>query len=271
MRRVKTSAAQLVPHISPSASFRLFLQAELARRCSANAQYSLRSFALQLEINHSTLSQLLRGKRPVTCRTIERLGARLGLAESEIEKFVARERLTANDSSGVSRQIRQLTVDTVNLLSDGTHRAILELTRLADFQPDSRWIARVLNLTVDEVNIAISRLARLGLLEMADHTVWVDRSGMTDLGQNSFANLIVQRLSEQVRQLSIQAGQSEKSASADSSESNFTRFVISSAQMPAILTLIEKLGDEAEENHSGEDYQVEINIFPIQSTYQPEE
>jgi hypothetical protein len=46
------------------------------------------------------------------------------------------------------------------------HFAILELTRLQDFQPDSRWIARVLGLNPDEVNIALARLMRLGLLEM---------------------------------------------------------------------------------------------------------
>ena len=53
------------------------------------------------------------------------------------------------------------------LLSDGVHRAILEMTSMEGFIPDTRWIARALDLTFDEVNMALSRLTRLGLLEMA--------------------------------------------------------------------------------------------------------
>ncbi|MBL8176412.1 MAG: hypothetical protein JNK48_17180 [Bryobacterales bacterium] len=44
--------------------------------------------------------------------------------------------------------------------------AILELTRLDDVQSDSRGIARMLGNAVDEANIALSRLCRLGLLRM---------------------------------------------------------------------------------------------------------
>ena len=51
------------------------------------------------------------------------------------------------------------------------HFAILELTRLSEFRADSRWIARVLDISVDEVNVALQRLIRLDLLDMA-----VDRS-----------------------------------------------------------------------------------------------
>src|SRR5215831_20471357 len=117
-----------IHEFSPSSGFRLFLQSELARRCSSNPQYSLRSFALQLGINHSTLSQLLRGKRALTPRMIKTLGARLGLRPEEIEAFVARERQAGE--TVVSREIRFLTMETVALLSDGSHRAILEMTSM---------------------------------------------------------------------------------------------------------------------------------------------
>ena len=58
--RVKTNITAAAQQMSRTTSFRLFLQQELARRCSRNSQYSLRSFALQLDKDHSTLSQLLR-------------------------------------------------------------------------------------------------------------------------------------------------------------------------------------------------------------------
>src|SRR5262245_41408741 len=89
---VKTKVNELIPQLSPSSGFRLYLQSELAKRLSSNPQYSLGSFAIQLGINHSTLSQLLRGKRALTPRMIKTLGVRLGLRPEEIESFIARER-----------------------------------------------------------------------------------------------------------------------------------------------------------------------------------
>src|SRR5215831_1953478 len=103
-----------IHEFSPSSGFRLFLQSELARRCSSNPQYSLRSFALQLGINHSTLSQLLRGKRALTPRMIKTLGARLGLRPEEIEAFVARERQAGETVVGGltdQRPARRVTLD----------------------------------------------------------------------------------------------------------------------------------------------------------------
>src|SRR5215467_13355636 len=119
---VKTKINELIPQLSPSTGFRIYLQSELARRCLSNPQYSLRSFALQLGINHSTLSQLLRGKRAMTPRMIETLGERLKLRAEEIDAFIEREDQTGG--AVISNEIRLLTVDTVALLSDGSHRAI---------------------------------------------------------------------------------------------------------------------------------------------------
>jgi len=111
---VKTKINELIPQLSPSTGFRLYLRSELARRLSSNPQYSLRSFALQLGINHSTLSQLLRGKRALTPRMIKTLGARLGLRPEEIEAFVARERQAGETVVGGltdQRPARRVTLD----------------------------------------------------------------------------------------------------------------------------------------------------------------
>jgi hypothetical protein len=48
------------------------------------------------------------------------------------------------------------------MISDWYHFAILDLTRLDDFQPEPAWVSRKLGLTVSEVKIAVERLLRLG-------------------------------------------------------------------------------------------------------------
>ena len=158
--------------------FRQFLQEDLATRCARNPRYSLRAFAGYLRLDHSTLSQLLRGRRRFTARTVERIGARLSLAPAVITQFVELERTPPE--SWAARELRQLSRDAALSLAEWHHPAILELTRLANFRPDARWIARVLDLSVDDVNVAVTRLARLGLLDMQSPATWVDRAGNTE-------------------------------------------------------------------------------------------
>jgi transcriptional regulator with XRE-family HTH domain len=120
--------------------FRGLLQSELARRAARNQRYSLRAFARQLQVDHATLSQWLRGRRTITPRTVALLAPRLAASAGTPPDF-----------------------------------AILALTRAADFQPDSRWLARVLGVCVDDVNVALQRLLRLGLLHMMTRSAWVAR------------------------------------------------------------------------------------------------
>lgn len=121
-------------------AFRSLLARELARRSARNQRYSLRAFARHLRVDHATLSQWLRGRRPITPRTVALLAPRLGAAAG-----------AAPDA------------------------AILALVPAAGFQADSRWIARTLGMSVDDVNMALQRLLRLGRLQMATRYAWVVR------------------------------------------------------------------------------------------------
>jgi uncharacterized protein (TIGR02147 family) len=264
---VKTNIITSLQQPVPSSSFRLYLQAELARRCAANPQYSLRSFALQLGINHSTLSQLLRGKRPLTARAIEKLGQRLGLGQAEIESFAADASLAASGATAASSEIRQLTFDTVALLSDLSHRSILELTRLDEFVADTRWIARVLNLSVDEVNVALQRLLRLGLLEMSGHERWLDKSGVAETDQDEFARLVIQRLSEQVRKLSI----ATICDAAGDQTPHTTRITIKSTDLPLLAEMIERLQRRTSESPGEDEHDLEITLHPTNHYNQTKE
>jgi transcriptional regulator with XRE-family HTH domain len=123
-----------------SVVFRRLLTRELARRAARNERYSLRAFARHLRVDHATLSQWLRGRRPITPRTVARLAPRLAGTAGAAPDF-----------------------------------AILALTGSPDFQPDSRWIAGTLGTSVDDVNMALQRLLRLGLLQMTTRYAWVVR------------------------------------------------------------------------------------------------
>jgi hypothetical protein len=138
-------------------SFRFHLQGILAERCKTNSRYSLRSLARQLAINHSTLSQMLRGKRPFSERTIRAFGKRLGLAPLLIESFVDHERRFPSNHSAAEIE---------------TQHRILEIAVQPGFKPDVSWIARVLDLSTDAIHVALTQLLAMGLLRMEKRDQW---------------------------------------------------------------------------------------------------
>jgi uncharacterized protein (TIGR02147 family) len=247
--------------------FRQVLQAELARRCANNPQYSLRAFAKYLGLDHSTLSQMLRGKRRLTTRAIRKFGARLGLDAEATETFIAIEenRVADPNEESVVREVRRLAKDTASLIADWHHYAILELIHVRDFRPDSRWLARVLGITTDEVNVALHRLLRLGLLEMTAPGEWVDRLGDAATSTREFAHAAVDRLSEQVRQLTLQAVRSSPEGRYEFSS---TTMAVSTSRVPAAIEMISRLRNELLAFLSGgsnrdDVYQLQISFVPI--------
>jgi uncharacterized protein (TIGR02147 family) len=273
--RVKTNLLATGLQPTAASSFRLFLQTELGRRCASNPQYSMRAFAKYLAIDHASLSQLLRGKRALTARMILKLGTRLGLDRLAVDGYVAREAIWGRNSEDEVTliEVRRLADDTAAVISDWYHYAILELTRLQNFKPDTRWIARVLGLSVDEVNLALSRLIRLGLLEMVARDRWIDRSGNTTASLAEFNQAAVERLSEQVRRLMLTAlGTLPEGRYQHSS----TTVAIGTAQLPAVLDRIARFRRELialiDQDPVRDDvYQLEINLFPMTTLHHDKE
>ena len=126
-------------------TFRGLLQAEFERRRAANRRYSLRGFARFLAIDHSALSQILRGKRRVTPRSVRAIGARLALDASSVAEHCAVE----NES------------------------AILDVIGRPSFHADSRWLSTMSGVPLDQVNVTLQRLLRKGRLVMQSREKWI--------------------------------------------------------------------------------------------------
>lgn len=264
MRALQPDFTTKATRVSLNSSFRLYLQAELARRCATNSQYSLRSFALQLNIDHSTLSQILRGKRLLSERMIGKLGERLALDRPTIEAFILREKLRSPQTRSNQGEIRQLAQDTVYLISNIYHYSILELIRLPEFKPDSRWIARVLNLTVDEVNLALARLLRLRLLEMVAADEWVDTSGSKTTTLEDFSHAAIQHLAQQVRNISSIAVNQGAHALR---ERHATTVTIDRERLEQARKVVARMEQElieclATSDERADVYQLEIRLYP---------
>jgi uncharacterized protein (TIGR02147 family) len=271
---VKTNILAASTRLTPARSFRLLLQAELGRRCASNSHYSLRAFAKFLTVDHATLSQLLRGKRRLTKRMIRKLGTRLGLDEEKIAAYCSYEENASPSpvQPASLHAISQMTYDTAALISDWYYYAILELTHLQGFRPDSRWIARVLGLTTDEVNIALTRLIRLGLLEMVSREQWVDRSGDTTTSLEDLTQVSIERLASSVRGLMLNA---LSSAALPKCIHHSTTLALPVAKLPLVQERIARLQQElsallGQDAERDDVYQLEISLFPLTKLNQGE-
>jgi hypothetical protein len=175
--------------------FRNRLEAEFAARKEKNPRYSLRAFAKFLGADHSTMSQILRGSRPVPALRIRAWGKKLGLSAEEISAYIAAGHVPDASVLNRQRQLLHWTAEAMSIVAEPLHYQILHLSRTHAFRADCRWIARETGFTADEVNIAVSRLLRLGLLEMHQDR-WRDLTGIADLSPEKFRKLALGKVRE---------------------------------------------------------------------------
>jgi len=157
--------------------FRDRLVHEFEQRRAANARYSLRAFAAFLETDHSTLSQILRGTRPIPTDRLRLWGKKLGLTREEIAVYVAAQYVPSGQDRDRQEQLRHWTAEALAIVNDPCHCQIVQLTRKKGFRGDSRVLAKQLGVSVDRINIALARLLRLRLLELGPAGRWKDLLG----------------------------------------------------------------------------------------------
>ena len=146
-----------------------YLKAELARRKEINPLFSLRAFARILDISPAQLSQILSGKRHLTTGTATKLAQALKLSPMEKEKFLE----SANPDAVKKKRRRlcdherkKLLEDEFRLICDWKHFAILSLSEIEGHKSDIKWIAKKLNISVQDAAGAIERLLRMKLIEI---------------------------------------------------------------------------------------------------------
>lgn len=170
------------------------LKREFEARRAKNRRYSLRAFAAFLEIDHSSLSQILRGSRRASADQIRSWAGKLGMAREEADLYVATEGVPHRSSIARQGEIRHWTDEAFTIIELRIHWEILKLCRQPGFQADCRWIARQTRESVDNVNLALSRLLRLGLLELTSTGEWKDRTGLCQLTELEFRRLALLRV-----------------------------------------------------------------------------
>jgi len=246
-------------------TFRNRLRSELAARCERNPRYSLRAFANFLDIDHASLSQIMRGARACTTQSIRRLGARIGLTADEISRYVAVAELKIDQAQPAAGS-RKLADDAAALLGSWSAFAILELMQLEEFRPDVRWIARMLGIESDEVQIMLQHLIRLDFLQMKETGKWVDLSGGAIYREDQFTLMVLERIAR--RSLEAQLASARNAPEAPRLHGSLT-LAVDESKLRALIGTAERMLADAGADKRGPAaatrrlYHFEVNCYPL--------
>ncbi|MGZ3805352.1 MAG: TIGR02147 family protein [Pseudobdellovibrionaceae bacterium] len=140
-----------------------------AERCRKNSSYSLRAFARSLGMDSSTLSALLKGKRPLTIKTARKIVEGLNITNPVEVQALMVSTFVAEESETIT-SYTELAMESAEAISSWQHFAILALLELKDFKGQERIISERLNIPFGIVSECLSRLEKLGLIVKKEKT-----------------------------------------------------------------------------------------------------
>ncbi len=156
--------------------YRFFLVQELQQRERINPQYTLRAFALALNLDSGTLSQILKGKRKLPKSHWLPVAKKLKLNKAEKQIFLQ----SLWDEQGVEakknyfndRAVQILTPENYHeIMTDWEFAAALCLFDIKTFEFTVQNIAKSLGLIPKRANEIYAKLFQYGLVKIIDNKI----------------------------------------------------------------------------------------------------
>lgn len=141
---------------------------EFTRIKVKNPAFSLRAFAKKIKISPAAASEILQGKRRVSAKLAERILTHMSVDPSESKAILhqfAKKRDSDPSTRTVKPEYRELTSDQFHSIAGWHHFAILSLMETKGFRSDVTYIAKRLGIKLTEVETALGRLERLGMIK----------------------------------------------------------------------------------------------------------
>lgn len=173
-------------------SLREKLKNYLIERKKKNPSYSLRALAKKWDINHTSLSQFLNGKRKLSPAIFQKIVSNLDLEEEEKQILKKTEQLNINNYRSINE------VES-SVISDWIFCAILELVKVEGFQYNTLWMAQKLGVDEAKVSSAMTQLKSVGWIkeDPNKNTIQVIEENTSTIGKQEYASLILQCLGTQ--------------------------------------------------------------------------
>ena len=243
------------------------LQKTFAERCRRNPQYSLRAFARALEIDSSTLSALLRRKRPLTAKQARKLIESLDIQDPALAQTLLLGAIGAPDSQSTP-EYNELALEAAEVISSWEHYAILFLIEIDGFRATNHNIARKLNLPLGVVIECLTRCEKLGLARQ-EGNVWK----LITKNIAFTTNVPNQALKEVHKQYMQMAIDSLDKVSRENRDVSGITMAICSQKLPEASRMIQEfrrnLSAFLESGPKDSVYRLNVQLFPLTQEKQP--
>ncbi|WP_409479413.1 TIGR02147 family protein [Pseudobdellovibrio sp. HCB154] len=238
----------------------VLLKTEFESRRKKNSQFSLRAFSRWLGLSPAQVSQIMSGKRTITTKSFAKISDKLSLSPFEQKKYMY---ATKGKQPSQDQQKKKLAEDQFRLIADWYHMAILSLTRVKEAKSDSRWIAQQLGITVQQANEAMSRLVRLGCLQLKPEFKQIGEpfevtSDIPSTAIRKYHQQCLQLASEKIEQVSLEKRQIQS-----------LNFPMSLKTLPKFKILIDTFLDDAltltekSDKQQEEVFQLNVQLIPV--------
>lgn len=154
------------------------LNEELQKRVGRNSQYSLRSFARDLDVSPSWLSEVLSQKKGMSTKKAEEIARALQLSRKDSTYFIlsvqAKHSRSILDREFAKKKIQglaknwssqKMTFEEFHPISDWHYNAILELIEIEGCEHTDAVIGRRLGIGTRKAALAVEKLISLNLIE----------------------------------------------------------------------------------------------------------
>jgi uncharacterized protein (TIGR02147 family) len=155
---------------SPFETSKDILRQILLKKMKTNPAYSARAFARDIGVSPAFVTMILNGKKSINLNRAVEISQALKLADTEKHALLN----ATMHESGMDLQVKSkldrreltdLSEEQFTVIADWYHFAIMDLVTTKNFKSDSKWIAKRLSLRPLEVELAIGRLIKVGLLK----------------------------------------------------------------------------------------------------------
>jgi hypothetical protein len=174
-------------------SFSRRLSEAFELRKARNRRYSVRAFATALKADHGTVGQILRGTRAPTKAQIRDWSRRLGFSEVETMVYLATRLHEPPVQAAHKAAVAQAAAETLSLIGEPMHLAILSHVRAHRALPRLAGFAAARGRSIDDAQLALTRLLRLGWVAQEASGALHDATGLATLDAAAFNRFVLDR------------------------------------------------------------------------------
>lgn len=238
-----------------------------AERCRKNPSYSLRAFSRSLGMDSSTVSAILKGKRPLTIKTAQKIVEGLNITNPMEAQALIMGTFVKEEKEALP-SYSELAMQSAKAISSWEHFAILALLEIPDFKGMERSISERLNIPFGIVSECLVRLEKLDLVKNENGAWKLTGKNMATPSQIPSA-----ALREGHRQYISKALESLESDAVDVRDISGITMAVSRSRLSEAKAMIQdfrrRLSAYLEEGKKDAVYRLNIQLFPLSQEKKP--